>query len=154
MDWKTKMSIPIQWLAGFFDGEGCINMTVVGKNRRVAVRLYLTNTNVELLQKIQKEYGGLLSQRRHRGHLNWKPYASLVWTSCKAEIFLEKIAKHLFLKQKQAELACDFFKLHNSSGRLESNGAWGGARLRPEIIEKEHTMKLRMHELNRKGPQE
>ena len=151
--------IPIKWLAGFFDGEGCISMTIVGKHRRVAVRIQLTNTNAALLRRIKKEYGGIFVQKTFKHKPHWKPYCALLWTSRKAEVFLEQIFEHLILKRKQAVLARQFFKLRHSLGRLESGSVEGvprsersyRARLRPEVVEKEASMKVEMHKLNKKG---
>ena len=51
-----------RWLAGFFDGEGSIGITVAGKYRRCILRLTLVNTDYDLLAAIQGEY---LKSRMH-----------------------------------------------------------------------------------------
>jgi hypothetical protein len=86
------MPITDQWLAGFFDGEGCVNITVAGKHRRCILRLYVVNTDYSLLQEIQKEYGGQL-YRRNSSIKNWKPYCNLAWTNSQAEKLLEHIGR-------------------------------------------------------------
>lgn len=46
------------WLAGFFDGEGSIIKHKGGANRKSAVwKLYIANTNLESLEKVQRITG-------------------------------------------------------------------------------------------------
>ena len=57
----------LYYLAGFIDGEGCIRLhkhpTKDGFNYNLDVRI--ANTNLEVLQEIQKIFGGKINIHKH-----------------------------------------------------------------------------------------
>jgi hypothetical protein len=149
-----------QWLAGFFDGEGTIGMTVSGANRNSILRMHLVNTDYELLKQIQAEYGGFLTTPRpHKEHPNWKPFCSLNWTNRQAVELLDQIGDYIILKQKHVQLARQFLWLRNARGRHESGSKHGlpskkrkfAYRVRPNIRDIEQELKNGFARLNRKG---
>ncbi len=147
-----------QWLAGFFDGEGCINITVAGKSRHAILRLYLVNTDADLLREIQKQYGGHFATQESKKK-GWKPFCTLIWTNIPAKGLLSQIGEFLILKRRQCELAEEFLRIKDDPNRLEPfdnknmpvNLRKGVRRVKPEILEKEFAIKARMHALNKKG---
>jgi len=157
--WKALMTISEEWLAGFFDGEGCINITVAGKHRRCILRLYIVNTDMDVLSRIQSEYGGFLSERVHPNHPNWKPCGTLTWTNQQARELLERIGKHIILKRRQLDLALEFLSLRGSPDRFEVASVAGVPsrnrkfvrRISADMLVKESGLKEKMHDLNRKG---
>lgn len=148
-----------EWLAGFFDGEGNVGITVSGKRRHCIVRLSLVNTNYEILQEIQIDYGGYLSRRENKNKPHWKPFCSLTWTNCRAAEFLKIVGPHIVLKKQQVALANEFLALRESPNRFELGSKVGLStrqrpfvrKIRPEILTQELEMKQAMHILNRKG---
>lgn len=148
-----------EWLAGFFDGEGCINITVAGKHRRCILRLYIVNTDYAVLSRIQQQYGGLLSQRKHKKYPKWKPSCAVCWTNQQAADLLKQIGPYLLLKKRQLELALEFLDLRDDPERFECSSIPGvprasktfRRRITQEMLAKETQIKQRMHDLNRKG---
>ena len=149
------------WLAGFFDGEGCINITVRGKNRQVVLRIMLANTDYALLQKIQKHFGGSLTRRPHKKHPEWKPFCCLTWTHSAAFALLHTLRPLLQLKNAQAQLALEFYEFQSLpktercelyfNGRLNRGGHRTQYRRTQETLAKELDFKRRMGILNQKG---
>jgi hypothetical protein len=154
------LSIGAEYLAGLFDGEGCINITVSGKIRQVKLRLYLVNTDYEFLQEVRAEYGGCLMRRPQKKKLKWKPFCVIEWTHADAAKLLDILLPYLRLKRKQAALALEFrqfMELPKSerchlikipANRMMNRRLW---HRKPETIAKELEFKAKMHELNRKG---
>ena len=78
------MKCEISYLAGLFDGEGCIDVTVDhphkprrGKNPIYAARLVVANTDPRLIQAFQNHFGFGDTQKRHyypgtRPTWNWR----------------------------------------------------------------------------------
>ena len=152
--------ISAQWLAGFFDGEGCINITVAGKHRRCILRLYLVNTDENLLQTIQEQYGGQFTKRPHSGRPTWKPYCALIWTNRQAVGLLDRIGEFIILKRAQLDLAKAFLALRLvDSARYDVSSVVGVPsrrrkfirQIKPSVLALEADMKQRMHMLNKKG---
>lgn len=148
-----------QWLAGFFDGEGCIAITVAGKQRRCILRLALTNTDHDLLREIHKQFGGQLVLKAKPAKAGWKPYGCVVWTNRQAQSLLDRIGPYIILKRRQLDLALEFLSLRTHPDRLEHFDSTGTPRQRhpyikkilQEFLDKEATIKAQMHLLNRKG---
>lgn len=88
-----------EYLAGFFDGEGCVSIgTTKGSHGQVVggyLAVVLANSNVDLLRIIQEEHGGSLHQRSTG---SW----SLKMTTRTAVAFLKFIVPHLLVKEEVA----------------------------------------------------
>ena len=93
-------NITDDYLAAFIDGEGSFT---IGKQRhKFYFRVAISNTNREILELIQKCYGGHLREMKVKGKR--KRSFSLDWTGQKA-IEISKILKDkLFIKKQQAEI--------------------------------------------------
>jgi hypothetical protein len=59
-EWSDRESLA--WIAGFFSGEGCTTLSVVHNNYGVyeQPRLFIGNTNLEVLTKAQSIIGGTI----------------------------------------------------------------------------------------------
>lgn len=108
------MQVNKEYLAGFFDGEGCIYLgttTASGTNKKypsLIVSLAQSGENGrQLLLDIQKEYGGILSHNKKIKESHKESY-QLRWRGKKAIIFLDQIGKHLKIKQQKASDVCNF----------------------------------------------
>jgi hypothetical protein len=92
-----------KYLAGFIDGEGCIDFQIIRrKNICPRVRVALADDSRFLLESLQNTYGGLLTERPSKNE-NWQSSTSWELVGyrqvCK---FLRSLTKHLILKKEQA----------------------------------------------------
>lgn len=70
----------IWYLAGFFDGEGCV---CISKNGSIQLRII--NTNLEILKKFQQTFGGSLNNRAqkvNKTQYSWSAYGDLALKLC------------------------------------------------------------------------
>lgn len=88
------------WLAGFFDGEGCIYIPKQG------VDVSISNTNGEVIRAIFERVGvGFIEITTH-GNLSWKPKHSWrVKTYVEAHAVLKLLRPYLVLKAEKADIA-------------------------------------------------
>lgn len=90
-----------QWLAGYFDGDGCFS-TRLPKTRRNAqftAEIVASDYDAEGVELIQKAFGGSICVHGQEGHL--RAY-TLTMPPSKAKEFLSHFAKHLITKRDQA----------------------------------------------------
>jgi len=150
----SQIRITPQWLAGFFDGEGCFCITTSGRYKRcVQLRLILVNTDIELLQLIQHQYGGHLVRREHKRFPAWKPSACLTWQNEHAAILIRQIGRFLVLKRRQLELAKEFLVLRVTPDRYKTSFEDGAPkrRLTEAVMEQQLDIKSRLQVINKKG---
>jgi hypothetical protein len=156
------MTISAEYLAGFFDGEGCINIAVRGRAKQVVLRIMLVNTDYEFLKEVQSEYGGRLSRRQHKAKPHWKPFCCVTWTNNHAARFLGVLAPYLRVKRKQVDLAIEFleFQFRPRRERCDiitvpcsgmKNGRRNYMRRSEATLQGERRFRERMGELNMKG---
>ena len=103
--------IDIQYMAGLFDGEGCISLV---KQRRLdsdlpiySIRCVIAMCHKPIIKAINAQFGGLYSERRGVSDKQRNSFA-LMWANNKAKFFLETLLPHLILKREEAEIALDF----------------------------------------------
>lgn len=102
----------LAYFAGFFDGEGCVNIgKSKPKNRSMhfQLRALASNTNPQTLKMLQKCFGGKIYKSPHRKRR--KPCWQWVVASVKAEKFLKSILPYLVIKKEEAILGLEFRKL-------------------------------------------
>ncbi len=90
----------LSYIAGFFDGEGCIGFARCRTS--LHPRVLVTNTNIEILEELKNRFGGDIKPLSLRKE-NWKQGFSLRLTWLNAMKFLTKIYPFLILKRRQAE---------------------------------------------------
>ena len=124
------VSTDIAWLAGFFDGEGCISFNshlVSGRGRRWVLKLVLANTHWPSVKRAAAMFPGLgcVHARMYRGK-KWKPL--LLWSvsSVQAELVLSALMPYLVAKRDEAELALEAVALRRSHRRRQANGQIAG----------------------------
>lgn len=63
----------IEWLAGFFDGEGCVRLEPHQDGYYLYPRLILTQKDRQILRLVQSEFGGKLYRKSASGcsAVNW-----------------------------------------------------------------------------------
>lgn len=96
-------NIDIQYIAGFFDGEGYIG--VKGGNN---LSVTLTNNHKGILEMIQLMFNGTLTAPKLYGLKHGKEAWVLSFYGEKAKLFLEAICPCLVVKKNQAELALTY----------------------------------------------
>lgn len=130
-----------RYLAGFFDGEGCVRIDEV-KDTRVKSgyihQLYITitNTNPVILTALYREFGGTLHTVKRRG--NHRQCYQWSLKSKKAKLFLESILPFLVMKKEEVAFALYF---QNNLKKLTIDG-------RIDIRKKLSTMKHVEHLTN------
>jgi hypothetical protein len=90
--------ISIEWLAGFFDGEGCVILTPCSPNGTVKYygpRLCIAQKDRQLLKDIQADYGGSLHRKGSHD------CSSLVWSGGNAIALAEMLLPHTRAKTEQ-----------------------------------------------------
>lgn len=95
----------IQYIAGFFDGEGSI---VISKNR---IRISLPQTNKEILEEIKKYFGvgNLTVLKKRKEH--WKDAWSYYVSGSKACFkVLNELEPYLILKKDKAKKGLSFIQ--------------------------------------------
>lgn len=119
------MKFSVEYVAGFFDGEGCIG--IYSRKDRLGgfcLRTQLTqNVSVELLELLDflvAAYGGHYSYQKT---LSGNTKANWQLSSSNAMKFLESIEPFLVLKKTQAVVAIEFQKnrptiKRNSNGQI------------------------------------
>lgn len=108
------MKLSKQYIAGFFDGEGCVSSSAYfkegkyEKEPRVYLKISVTQKDPRVLYKIKEKYGGTV--RIH----SWKDgrmlYSWNLTGKMKMLNFLTDIVKYSVQKREQIELAILFTK--------------------------------------------
>lgn len=130
--------ISAQYAAGFFDGEGCVNVSTL--RGKPFIRILVVNTNLEILTKLQQTWGGDV-QKNYKSKAHWKQAYTwrLQHSACLG--FLQDIYPYLVVKKNQAEAAFVFFEVR--PGRA---GKWT-----EESLEEANKAILQIKQLNKKG---
>lgn len=134
------------YLAGFFDGEGCIDVQVCrdpgSKERlyvRPRVRVCLAESSFLLLRALQARFGGHLVKRTSTKK-NQQNSWSLEWLSADTiRDVLRTMLPHLVLKAEQAKLA--LWWMDNATGRSSQSGFAGMQKAREALVVELRAMK-------------
>lgn len=101
-----ELAIPtpiLAYIAGIFDGEGCVNFTKSGKYKALVIRASIVNTNLEVLEYIKSIFvNGIIIRTDHRRFPHWKPSFRLDYSNRHAVRFVEAIEPWLIIKADQA----------------------------------------------------
>lgn len=141
------MKLSDQYLAGLFDGEGCIDLQRVYAKPpydkkvyvRPRVRMSMSDNVLFLAAHLQAEFGGHISRRKPQNTRQQSSW-SLEWLS-KDDIIavLQRMLPHLVLKGEQAKLALWWLK--EASGRSNQSGMPGMNQAREALKEELQAMK-------------
>lgn len=117
MDKPTEEQIA--YIAGFFDGEGCVHIGGRRRNTSYNLEVSIANTNKDILLWIQSIYGGYIknvrkAKERHTQCYNWRVVSN------QAILFLESIYPFLRIKHNQADGAMAFQSLKSPHGTPQS----------------------------------
>ena len=93
------------YLAGFFDGEGCITISRI-RDKSGSLILMISNTNKTIIKLIAKWFKGDIM------YIKQKDNRKEAWTfkaySQDAEIFLKAIYPYLLIKKEQAHIGLEY----------------------------------------------
>jgi hypothetical protein len=129
----------LQYAAGFFDGDGCIQLEEKSNQKNTfVVNVRITNTNREVLDWFKARFNGHIGiQPPNR---NVKTNKKCWYWKCESRIantFLKTVIPFLVLKREQAQIAIDF----------QSRVKRGANRLTHEEIEIRRGMSTKICEL-------
>ena len=111
--------ISTEYVAGFFDGEGCVNISA-DRNNKPFIRILIVNTDNDVLEQFKEKWGGNITHnKRHKE--NWKRSYTWRLSHQKAINFLKDLEPHLIVKKKQTNLAISFYELTPGKGTKWSN---------------------------------
>jgi len=103
-----ESNLSLEYIAGFFDGEGCISLTpshYERKNAEISAprpRVIVSNTNKPVILAIQNKIGGRLQIKERT---DWRTCYDLVWGSwSEVRRVLTLLLPYLVVKRKEAEL--------------------------------------------------
>ena len=118
---KSELDIALerltpQWLAGFFDGEGCITV-VRHHNDMPSLVVNVTQCDENTLALIAMKFGGKVSIRK-TPHAN-KTIFFVQWGGRSALPLLECILPHVILKRKLVEWGIQLGRLHGDRGNIQ-----------------------------------
>jgi len=106
------VKIETAWLAGFFDGEGCVSLHKDKRHKRFSYvpAVALANKNFQVLREIQSAWGGYLRTVKR----SQTPPHQWTWTlhlpiSCLRRFLLE-ILPFLKIKSEEARVLVDFLE--------------------------------------------
>lgn len=103
----------LAYVAGIFDGEGCVNFTRSGQSKTLVLRSMVRNTDIGIIEFLQSTFGGRIEIAPHPQRLHWKP--SFCWRldGAAAVKFLNMIAPWARIKQEQIFLANAYDAVRN-----------------------------------------
>jgi hypothetical protein len=161
----SSAEISAEYLAGFVDGEGHLGIERINNGKlkeyrrspnhpsrwynrspEHTVRVQVSNTNLDGLKAIQRNFGGSLTVMKSHRPRNKQAY-KLTWNSRAAERILQLVGPYLVLKRQQYLLLLEFMRVRQKNMRMGgSNGP-----LDPVIIELRDDFHRRLKALNRRG---
>ena len=126
---KAQLSIELAYVAGFFDGEGCVRIQVEKREgtRKLQTSLVVSATNTEIapIQFLAKRFPGYKGKCvRIKGWLNANERIQYEWRmrGLAALHFCEAILPYSLIKKAQLEIAIEFYKQPWRSQRKTSGG--------------------------------
>lgn len=140
------------YAAGLIDGEGCIGIFKSNAKSHhptysARVDVGMTTKAATVLQSLRREYGGTISRSREATE-RWAEAQCWSVSGSAAAKMLSRIAPYLRMKGEQAEVALRVEQIASAlvpAGKVRR--AWTD-----EARQRCETLKMRMHELNAKGP--
>jgi len=109
----------LAYIAGFFDGEGCVSIRRArpvrpNQNTRYSLLVTIANTNLPILEFIAGVLGGVI-HRCSWTTLRRRAMYHLYWCGYDARKVLETIQPFLRIKKQEAELGISFQNVMDTS---------------------------------------
>ena len=96
-----------EYIAGYFDGEGCVRLTT-SKTGTGGIHVFITNTYRPFLIYLKGVYGGNTTTRNKENEKHKTCYQWRLSNKKEALVFLIDILPFLNEKREQAEIAIDY----------------------------------------------
>lgn len=103
---ETTVRLTPQWLAGFFDGDGCVYAEVTKYNYPY-VNVSISQVDPGIISLIAIKYGGKMGDPSFRKGL--RPYHRVGWHGKDAKPILEVLKDYVICKKRQVELGLELF---------------------------------------------
>lgn len=102
----------LAYTAGFLDGEGCIFIShyphYAASCNNYSMSVSISNTNLDVLLWMQKNYGGCVCEKKAKAYENKKRLWEWSIRSQMAEDFLRLLRPYLKVKEEHAVVALQF----------------------------------------------
>jgi|SRR6476660_301504 len=108
-----------EWLAGFFDGEGCVS--IVRRHGVPSLTVNIVQAEYNILALIMMKFDGDRKPVYRRSQSDKKKNYLIQFTGKNALPFLEYIRPHVILKRKLVEWAIEMAGLHMQAGGNRRN---------------------------------
>ncbi len=108
---RLNKELTYSYITGFFDGEGSVG--VYEKGKRINLSISITNTNIEILIKIKKIFGGKIEIKKKIENRKEVRILTIVNRE-QSKFFLEKILPYSTVKRQQIEYALKYLELTKS----------------------------------------
>jgi LAGLIDADG endonuclease len=121
-----------QWLAGFFDGEGCISSNFDKNSELHHIRVSIAQKNPIVLVLISLKFPTKIYSFKHKKGNIWH---ELRWVGRTAKPILEYIKDSLTIKRQQAILALEFIETLSERDTFRNTVSLSDRERRKEIYE-------------------
>jgi len=110
--------VSVEYLAGFFDGEGSIGVYRRKDAHRPKFSVVVVNTNKQSLRSFQEffQVGKIYEHRKYKTHHKDK-WRWIVGGRREVEVVLGKLVGHLSVKQRDAEIALSIIRMIKAGHR-------------------------------------
>jgi len=140
----------LAWAAGFFEGEGCIQISKSIRRLKRATPHYslgveVSNTNPIPVAKFQQLFGGSVNERKGNSFRNRATIYRWNLSCGKASQFLRAILPYLTFKAEQAKLGIAFQETTAHTRR--------GIIIEAELVAYRESLRLQLRELLKTGNQ-
>lgn len=112
MNESLTVNEKLAYIAGLFDGEGCVSIHKVSNRQTYDLVVDVANQNIEILQVIKEYFGGSIREVI-RGSKVYK----ISLSSNQALTFLYAVHPYVFIKRKQLEVAIEFQVAKHKRGK-------------------------------------
>lgn len=141
----------VEYAAGFMDGEGCITIKRVKKERLkrskhdcYQIIVCVTNSEIAPLVELRDCWGGTIRRlKRYAPHHRWRYFWLL--SAKGAMVFLEAIYPHLIIK-KEVAMLCMEMQQTNLQAQFRN-----GVEITPELHAWREQQLAKVRHLNRRG---
>ena len=106
---KNTITNDVAYIAGFFDGEGCIRIKRSSQGgNSYHIIAHITNSNLEILEYVKNIFGGKIRKQERTPN---KTIYNFYITCSEANDMLKVLVGFMREKKKQAELAIKFHQI-------------------------------------------
>lgn len=98
----------LAYLAGIIDGEGSFYIGITNNGRKFHSRIYVVNTNEDVIKWLKETFGGLMYKRTSKKNPHWKTRYEWVLDKTAIDSVCQKMIPYLIIKKKHAGIMIDF----------------------------------------------